>query len=94
VPYFADPLTKQFYTEYTAHIEKAVLAIRNKDEATFMKLRGEGKKLEKKFQYFMSERKSTSEDIKKKQAWNKKAMPYIQEIIQSDYNQKLEKEEQ
>lgn len=94
VPNFADPLTKQFYAEYTTHIKKAVLAIRNKDEATFMKLTAEGKKLEKKFQYYMSEKKSTAEDIKKKQAWNKQAMPYIQEIIQSDYNRKLEKEEE
>lgn len=94
VPNFADPLTKQFYEEYTAHIAKAVTAIRNKDEATFMKLTLEGKKLEKKFQYYMSEKKSTPEDIKKKQAWNKQAMPYIQEIIESDFNKKLETEEQ
>jgi hypothetical protein len=74
VPNFANLLTKQFYGEYTAHIEKAETAIRNKDEATFMKLTAEGKNLEKKFQYYTSERKSTPEDITKKQEWNKQAM--------------------
>ncbi len=91
VPNFADPATKQFYEAYTSHIKKAVTAIRNKDEAAFMKLTEEGKTLEKKFEYYMSEKKSTPEDITKKHTWNKQAMPYIQEIIQSDFNKKLEK---
>lgn len=92
VPNFANSATKQFYDAYTSYIKKAVIAVRNKDEATFMKLVLEGKALEQKFEYYMSEKKSTPEDIRKKQAWNKQAMPYIQEIIQSDYNKKLEKE--
>ncbi len=94
VPNFADPATQQFYEAYTSHIKKAVAAVRNKDEAAFIKLAEEGKTLEKKFQYYMSEKKSTTEDIKKKHAWNKQAMPYIQEIIQSDLNKKLEHKEE
>ncbi len=94
VPNFADPATKQFYEAYTSHIKKAVTAVGNKDEAAFIKLAEEGKTLEKKFQYYMSEKKSTTEDIKKKHAWNKQAMPYIQEIIQSDLNKKLEHKEE
>lgn len=65
VPNFANSATKQFYDAYTSHTIKAVIAVRNKDEATFMKLAAEGKVLEQKFEYFMSEKKSTPEDIKK-----------------------------
>jgi len=56
VPNFANPATKQFYDAYTSHIKKAVLAVRNKDEAGFMKLAAEGKTLEKKFQYYITEK--------------------------------------
>lgn len=92
VPNFADPATKQFYESYTYYIKKAVLAIRNKDEAAWKSLIEEGKRLDNKSEQ-MSRIKSTPEDIKKKHAWNKQATPYLQEIIQSDFNKKLEKEQ-
>ena len=92
VPNFADPAIKRFYEAYTSHLKKSVIAARNNDEAAFSKLYKEPKELEE-YRQQMYKSKPSLEDVKKKQAWNIQALPYIQEIGQCELNKKLEQEE-
>jgi hypothetical protein len=93
VPNFDNPATTKFYDAYTTHIKNAITAIRNKDEAAWKNLTKEEKNLAEKEKQ-MLKTKPTPEDIKRKRAWNIQAMPYIQEIDQSDFNKKLEKQQE
>lgn len=92
VPNFADPAIKRFYEAYTVVIKNSVIAVRNKDEVALRKLYKEPKQLEK-YRQEMYKLKPGPEDAKKKRAWNMQAMPYIQEIGQSELIKKLEQEE-
>ena len=85
LPNFADPATKQFYEAYTYYIKKAVIAIRNKDEAAWKNLLKEEKQVDEKREQMMKT-KPTPDDIKKKHEWNKQALPYMQDINQSEFN--------
>jgi len=83
VPKFDNPAATQFYEAYTAYVKKAVTAIRNKDEAAWKSLVKDEKDLNEKEKQ-MLKTKLTPGDLKRKQALLMRAMPYLQEIDQSD----------
>jgi hypothetical protein len=93
VPNFADPAIKRFYEAHTFYLKKAVSAVRSNDEAAIRKLNKEPREIEELRQQTYKT-KPTPDDVKKKQAWNKQAMPYIMEMQQSHLIKKLEKEEE
>jgi Na+/phosphate symporter len=88
VPKFDNPAATEFYEAYTAHIKKAVTAIRNKDEAGWKNLVKDEKDLNEKEKQALKT-KLTPADMKRKQAYLMQAMPYLQEIDQSAFNRKL-----
>jgi hypothetical protein len=94
VPDFNDAAINQYYKTFTNYIKKAVTAVRNKDEAAWNGLVEESKQFGGEEEAgIWAKAKSTPEGKQKAEAWEKQAMPYLAEIIQSDYNKKLEQEQ-
>lgn len=86
-PNFTNTELKQYYSTYTAYINKVVTAIQNKDEVTTMKIfNEEGKQFNNLNEM---EKKARSEDEQEFAAWLMHAMPYQKIIIESEYYKKF-----
>ncbi len=89
-PDFADPVLREYYASYTAYLNKVVAAIRNKDEATTMKLFSEeGKKLNNRNEM---DQKAKSAEEQKFTTWLLQTVDNYKEIVQSPYFKKFNDE--
>ncbi|MEP6677467.1 MAG: hypothetical protein ABJA78_20060 [Ferruginibacter sp.] len=87
-PDFTDAALTKYFSSYTAYLKKVVTAIRNRDEATTMKLFAEEGKQFNNRNKMEQKARSTTEEEQKFTIWLMQSMPYQTEIINSDYYKK------
>ena len=90
VPDFADPEIKSFYTTYSNHLIKCILAIREKNEAKATALfKDPGEQLVAREKIIVKELVKNPVEKQKYVQLAEQVYPYIKELERSAYYQKL-----
>lgn len=90
VPDFADPEVRKFYYEYSNHLVKCVEAIRQKDEAKVTGLfKNPGEQLVAREKILAVKVVKNAGEKQKYMKFAAQVYPYIKEVEQSAYYQKL-----
>ena len=90
VPAFADASTKRFYQSYADHVMKCVHAIRDKNEAQAKALfKDPGEQMVTREKALAKELVKNAEEKKKYIQFATEVYPYLKEIQQSDYYEKM-----
>ena len=90
VPDFADPEIKSFYTTYSNHLIKCIKAIRQKDEESATALfKNPGEQLVARDKILAKEVVKNPKEKQKYMQFAAQVYPYIKEVQNSTYYQKL-----